>query len=222
MNVLNKMFDRVYCLNLDDRPDKMQHFQSQADSIGLDFVRVSATIPQQLGLAYVWKNARTACAYSHAKIWEEAIKDGLQSILLLEDDIVICNHFNERFNLSIENLPQDWDIIHFTYNKNGYLYKKNLMQLESVNDSWDRYKKISGAMAVAYSRRALITANKYLNTKNATNLIRFGACKDLYLANDTKLYSELKCYTPTDNYFSYKNIGRSDTTFTDSTKFDVC
>lgn len=106
------MFSRVYCLNLARRPDRWAQFQA-----GLPADWPFPT-PQRYE-AVDWKMAKPpdgylgkggwGCYRTHLRIWEDALCQGLESILVFEDDAIFAEPFVPRWQSFIEVLPPDWD-----------------------------------------------------------------------------------------------------------------
>jgi GR25 family glycosyltransferase involved in LPS biosynthesis len=53
--------------------------------------------------------AEVSCTIKHIKALEKIAENGTGFII--EDDVLLVNNFLEEFNKSIDNLPNDWDII---------------------------------------------------------------------------------------------------------------
>jgi len=51
------------------------------------------------------------CMLSHRQVLREAIADGLDSILILEDDAVCCEDFSRRVADFLRRVPDDWDCL---------------------------------------------------------------------------------------------------------------
>ena len=54
--------------------------------------------------------AEKSLALKHAWVVQDMYKNGYESVLVLEDDAVLCNDFVEYFNRYKQQLPADWDI----------------------------------------------------------------------------------------------------------------
>lgn len=75
-------FDAIYCLNLEERKDRLELAYQEFESIGIakDVIRFDA-IKNEMG----WKGARD----SHVAIIKDAKEKKLSNILILEDDIIV-------------------------------------------------------------------------------------------------------------------------------------
>lgn len=103
--VLNDRFKRIYCINLDRRTDRWNEAKALFDSSGVSVQRVSG-----IEDAVPWNGLRkTVCG-----IFKDAIDAGLETILILEDDVEWSDGFDERFSLCWESLPEDWDMFYFS------------------------------------------------------------------------------------------------------------
>jgi len=73
--------DRIVCINLVDRDDRMKEAQDQFDKVGLlgtvQFHRVERHP----------RGGRYGCYNSHREVMANALKDGLDSVLIFEDDV---------------------------------------------------------------------------------------------------------------------------------------
>lgn len=89
-------FARVYIVNLPERADRRREIEAELDRIGLrvdgEKIRYwKATRPDDAGL-FPSLGAR-GCFMSHLGILEDAIKDGVENILVMEDDLAIDARF---------------------------------------------------------------------------------------------------------------------------------
>ena len=101
---VNDYFDKVVVINLDRRPDRMEKLGPQLDELGIEYERFSAVDANDLGIKpYI------AGTMSHVTVWK---KYKGQRVLVLEDDALFCDNFNEKFAEVMQTLPQDWDIFY--------------------------------------------------------------------------------------------------------------
>ena len=95
---LGRFFDRIYCINLDTRPDRWRYARTQFARFGLK--RKITRFPgidlrddpalrahEKLQKDKYSLLANCGCILSHRKIVETASKLGLKSVLVLEDDV---------------------------------------------------------------------------------------------------------------------------------------
>jgi glycosyl transferase, family 25 len=111
-------FERVYIINLPERTDRRKRVESELRRIGLNINGrgefFNAIRPADAG-PFPNIGAR-GCFLSHLAILQEARKAGLQSILVLEDDLVFVRDFTSLVNPVVDALNKtEWDIIYFGY-----------------------------------------------------------------------------------------------------------
>ena len=55
--------------------------------------------------------AEISLSHKHIEVYKDMVRQEHQRCLVLEDDVVLDNNFEELFNHFIANTPQDWDFI---------------------------------------------------------------------------------------------------------------
>jgi glycosyl transferase family 25 len=123
----------IYCINLDDRQDRLELFNSQAALVamppikripGVEGDKVDTINNQQIGLqtrvqlttSYrrshyeIHSKGAIGASLSHYKTWKEFIKSGAKYALIMEDDAELPPTFALMFNHTIKNLPVSWDL----------------------------------------------------------------------------------------------------------------
>ena len=143
---VNEYFDRVVVINLDRRPDRMAKLGPQLNELGIEYDRFSAHDAQELNIKpYV------AGTWSHITVWSRYRQIyGDIKILVLEDDALFCEGFNEKFAEAIETLPDNWDIFYL-----GALVDKNTGKVEKVNDHWAKQIVSTGTQAYCINPKRL-------------------------------------------------------------------
>lgn len=106
MKTPNSEFERVACINLDRRTDRWNQSKVELGMHGIEVERVIAI--EDAGRP--WDGLRKTVI----GIFENAMKDHVHSILILEDDIELCKDFEERFDACFQEVPQDWDMFYFS------------------------------------------------------------------------------------------------------------
>lgn len=114
---MRDIFDRVVCVNLAHRPDRWESFRQQIDQIDWPFrevERVEAVDGRKETVPGWWRANAGAwgCYRSHLRILKQAIEDGVDSVLIFEDDAVFAPDFAERCREFLDALPPDWDMIY--------------------------------------------------------------------------------------------------------------
>ena len=116
-------FDKVYCINLDRRPDRLENFKKEVEKYNLgEFERFSAYDGKQLNLTneYNLKPGEIGIIKSNLDIIKDAKKNNYKTILIIEDDCVFNNeiiNFEDYFKL----LPSDWDMLYMGGNHNTHM-----------------------------------------------------------------------------------------------------
>ena len=130
---INEYFDKVVVINLDKRTDRLQKISKQLDELGIVFERFSA-------IDGTGKDPITAGTMSHTQVWKKY--QGLK-VLVLEDDALFVDNFNEKFTEVMQTLPSDWDIFYL-----GALVAPTTGKIVKVNEHW--YKQIVSTGTQAY------------------------------------------------------------------------
>lgn len=116
-------FDKVYCINLDRRPDRLENFNKEVEKYNLgEFERFSAYDGKQLNLTneYNLKSGEIGIIKSNLDIIKDAKKNNYKTILIIEDDCVFYDeiiNFEDYFN----QLPNDWDMLYMGGNHNTHM-----------------------------------------------------------------------------------------------------
>ncbi len=179
-------FDRIVCINLDERPDRWQQMQ---DTLGpllgrVKLERFSAVKPD-VAQERVY-NGRAGCLLSHRRVIEAAFNDGLQNVLVLEDDVCFDPDFlaqAQRALATLEATP--WDLFYL-----GFTPKAPLVP---AGDALLRTFGGSTTHAIAYHRRAMPDLLRWLPEEN--DVLRFlSRYKSVDRYYWQALATRLRCY----------------------------
>lgn len=131
LHPLNTFFDQIYCINLQRRPDKWAHCDSQFEKYGIKEVqRVKAidglnppvsmwhyyNVPQDCRL----KAGEIGLIISNLRILEDALDHGYSNILILEDDVLFSDELN-NIDEYFKALPENWDMVYASANHNTHV-----------------------------------------------------------------------------------------------------
>ncbi len=124
---INQYFDKVYCLNLAKRPERMQTALKRFQFIDLDATRFNAidgSIVVPLWRALDNETFRlpsyVGCCLSHLSIFKEAMDAGYERILIVEDDVRVHREAQTIFKEMIDEIRatgngHEPDLIHLAY-----------------------------------------------------------------------------------------------------------
>jgi len=116
--LLNEMFDCVFCINLDSRPDRWASASERFAVAGIEverFPAIDTWSPVALGQAPSqtrWKDAVEACARSHQAAVAEAQQRGARAVFLFQDDVVLHPRFDDVLHRWIGDLPDEWALLY--------------------------------------------------------------------------------------------------------------
>lgn len=125
---------KVFCINLDERPEKWELSKKEAEKLHLDPVRVSAT---KASPGFV------GCRLSHLGLLAD-VKEYV--FMVIEDDIkVCCENPSQALQDSMSELPNDWDML--------YLGATLNTPLEKYSDHLYRIKQGWTTHAIIYNNQ---------------------------------------------------------------------
>lgn len=109
---MNSFFDRVFIINLErrhDRRDEMKReFSKDWNFVAPEFM--AAVDGNTVQTNHDQGPAVFACGQSHLAAVRKAIAAGCQTVLILEDDSVLCDDFPAKAESFLADLPSDWEI----------------------------------------------------------------------------------------------------------------
>lgn len=99
----------AFYINLEHREDRKTHVEAELNKIGVAAQRFNAI---------KMKNGAIGCSMSHLKILEDAHKNHLEHVLIIEDDITFLkpDKFKKHINKFFERQGNNWDVVLFAGN----------------------------------------------------------------------------------------------------------
>ncbi|MEM6552392.1 MAG: glycosyltransferase family 25 protein [Planctomycetota bacterium] len=109
-------FDRVVCINLDERTDRWEQMQDTvAPLLGRATLERFSAVKPNLAKAAV-HNGRAGCLLSHRRVIEDALRDGLDSVLVFEDDVHFAPACDHRLNTTLQTLhTTPWSVFYLGF-----------------------------------------------------------------------------------------------------------
>ncbi|MEM1212340.1 MAG: glycosyltransferase family 25 protein [Planctomycetota bacterium] len=141
-------FDRVVCINLDGRPDRWELVQAEVEPLlgSATLERFSAVKPT-LAKQPV-HNGRAGCLLSHRGVIEQALRGGLDSVLVLEDDVRFAPACEGPLDAALQALhTTDWGIFYLGFTPQAPLLPAGPGLVRTFGGTTTH--------AVAYHRRAM-------------------------------------------------------------------
>ena len=125
------MLDRVYVCHytklserkeitnsilLDNKVSSEWITSNDKEDINRDNLKEFININKPLDLEGIHKNrtlrlSEISLILKHRECWLDIVKNDYKSALVLEDDVLLCDDFTNRFNIQIKNISEDFDII---------------------------------------------------------------------------------------------------------------
>lgn len=148
MHILNKFFDKIYCINLLERPDRKQLVQERFDKLGIEVEFLNAVkfgfannIIQSNLFNFLNKNQPNefGCTLSHYQCIKKAYLQGYNNVLIFEDDVKFYKNFNNIIEQKLNNVPDNWDLLYlysgiWLWNENHQWVVEN--ELLTSNECW--------------------------------------------------------------------------------------
>ena len=115
---LRNTFERVVCISLARREDRRRRLNQLVKKTGWPFkspeffIAVdggSGRVPTPGG--FISGGGAWGCRQSWARVLEEAIRDNVKSLLVLEDDAVWRNDIKQDCEDLFKNIPEDWQVV---------------------------------------------------------------------------------------------------------------
>jgi GR25 family glycosyltransferase involved in LPS biosynthesis len=109
---MNDYFDKIYCINLNKRPDRWSLSSTEFSKNNLIVQRFAAVDGDTITETKNLNKWERACFMSHVTLLKEMIDKGYDRILILEDDIEFINNLQDYFLRNIKFIPEDWNMLY--------------------------------------------------------------------------------------------------------------
>ena len=126
MNI-NNLSKNIFVINLKERTDRKLHIEDQLKKINCPEYKLIEGINGNTLLNKTrLKNGMFGLVNTYLKIYDEWIQKDCDDIIIIEDDCLFVENFNEKLEDYIKNVPSDWDMLYFGANHNYHMGKKTI------------------------------------------------------------------------------------------------
>lgn len=182
MNI-NNYFDKIYLLNLHKRKDRLNKSIEKLDLLDVKYDVFNGTdgsvihkLWSQLNNPNFTNPNYVGCAVSHLSIYQDALYNGYEKILIIEDDNLIHNRIKEIFdNLQI---PEWSDLFYLGYiplsdDCSMWTYSNGIQGHNMLCDNIFRPKNLWGLFAYGISKSLMIHMVELYNREFPMEIDRY-------------------------------------------------
>lgn len=135
-NFLNSFFDHIYLVTIERAKDRHLIIEEELKGLnyelffGADYkffsieeLKANGIYDEELAkknhrYSKPIKGGMLGCSLSHRMVYEDIVRKNYDKVLVLEDDVIIEQFSFENFKSAVSELPKDWELLYFDYNKN--------------------------------------------------------------------------------------------------------
>jgi len=159
METLNTIFEKIYCINLDRRPEKYIQYLDEAKKHNITgTIRYPAIDGANITNFTSGKinNGELGCLLSHLNILNEIVANNYQRTLILEDDVEFHDNLNSLFSEYIQQPPPNWDMLYL----GGSHHSKNVEFTKNVHRIYQTYTTSSYAITLEAAKKLIPMVKK--------------------------------------------------------------
>lgn len=179
---LDDLSENIYVLNLKKRKDRLEHIQGELKKIDCKKYQIYESVDGN----FVENNTRLrngmfGLVKTYLNLHSELTKNNYKDVLIIEDDCVFCENFNQLMETYYNKVPKNWDFLYFGANHNYHVgHKTDLINEEVVKLNY------------SYSAHCVLI-KRHVFDDLIFNLMTFTTQNDVMLA---KLQSKYNAYSP--------------------------
>ena len=171
VNVYNFKLDKIYIINLKKNKDRWDAISKAAKNANVPITRFNAIYEKELppnhpdikkyfATNHELSPRQIGCALSHIKIWEDAVKNNYENILIFEDDVIIPPDFLAKLEPVVNELPDDWNMLLLGLNNiKATKYSKHLIKPHNKDGNWEMHAYIINLNMAKYILRKILYEN---------------------------------------------------------------
>ncbi len=127
--------DKIFCINLERRPDRKEKAISEFSKFNLDFEFFNGIDGHEMNVRSKIKPGHVGCVMSHLNLYRHLKNQEGEIFMITEDDVVFSDDFIDVYLDSINNVPNDWHLLYFGGNHNSLspdMISKNIHRLHKT------------------------------------------------------------------------------------------
>ena len=125
--------NKIYCVNLERRPDRKKQAELEFSKHDIDFEFFYGVDGHNLSVSNsTIKPGHVGCVLSHLNLYKHLSRQEEGVYMITEDDVIFADGFINLFYSLIEQVPSDWQLLYFGGNHNGIplsMVSKNVHRL---------------------------------------------------------------------------------------------
>lgn len=143
MNFINNFFDKIYLINLPKDKQKFINATKELNYFNICFEKINGIYgydfakEQQDHKLYLIKDYQLkaiGCKQSHLLCYKDALKNNLNKVLHLEDDLKF-NSYLKNIETILNELPNDWEFVWLGY----YIHLKNRSTNHNISKQFSKH-----------------------------------------------------------------------------------
>lgn len=128
------------------------------------------------------------CTISHRMVYDDVVKNGYQRVLIFEDDVAPVQENIVQFTNIMQQLPGDWELVYFDYNKNT---ERNFFHL--IKQNWYHIQKMITGLSHSHTALNNLYAKPFSSHLKIAGYHDFA---DAYAITQSAAQKFLKLQTP--------------------------
>ena len=175
---LDNLSNSIYVINLKERIDRKNHIIRELSKINCENYNLFEGINgNELTNNTNLSNGMFGLVKTYIKIYEDWKTSPKENILIIEDDCIFVDEFNEKLSKYIENVPDDWEMLYFGANHNYHMGNKTA----KINDFCIKLNNSYSAHCVLFK--------SYVFDELILSLLNFNIENDVMMSNLQKKYN---------------------------------
>lgn len=122
---LNDLSNSIYVINLKERLDRKEHITTQLKKIDCEnYILFEGINGKSLENPTRMPSGMFGLIKTYLNMYNDWKKNPQENILIIEDDCVFVDGFNQKLEEYISNVPNDWGMLYFGANHNYHMGEK--------------------------------------------------------------------------------------------------